>query len=228
MKKGRCLGLIGGLGVGATIHYYRKLAGAHEAQGRTLDIVIAHAESSRVFEYVQARDPVGLAEYLNGFLRRLKAAGAEVAVVPAVTPLYCTREFTATAPLPLIGMIDPIAAELASWGARRAAIFGTRYAIESGFFGLLPNVEFIRPRPEEVDLIHNTYAQLLQDGRATKEQHANLTTLAHTLIDRDEVDTILFAGTDLSLIFNQANTGFPHVDCAALHLDAILSELLNA
>jgi aspartate racemase len=114
MKKGRCLGLVGGLGVGATIHYYQKLASAHEAQGRTMDIVIAHAETARVFEYVKACDPGGLAEYLNGFLRRLKAAGAEVGVVPAVTPLYCVRELVATSPLSLISMIDPLAAELAS------------------------------------------------------------------------------------------------------------------
>ncbi len=227
MKKGRCLGLVGGLGVGATIHYYAKLAHAHEAQDRTMDIVIAHAETSRVFEYVKTGDPDGLAEYLNTFLRRLKAAGAEVGVIPAITPLYCLRELTGTTPLPLISMIDPLAAELASRAARRVAIFGTRYSIESGFFGLLQNVEFIRPRPNEIDLLHNTYAELLRDGHGSNEQHKNLTALAHTLIDRDAVGTILFAGTDLSLIFNEANTDFPHIDCAAVHLEAILKVLLN-
>ena len=227
MKKGRCLGLVGGLGVGATIHYYQKLASAHEAQGRTMDIVIAHAETARVFEYVKACDPGGLAEYLNGFLRRLKAAGAEVGVVPAVTPLYCVRELVATSPLSLISMIDPLAAELASRGARRVAIFGTRYSIESGFFGLLEHVEFIRPGPDEVDLIHNIYAELLRDGQGSEEQHSSLTALAHTLIERDEVDAIPFSGTDLSLLFNEANTDFPHIDCAAVHLEAILKELLN-
>src|SRR5450631_311054 len=216
MKKGRCLGLVGGLGVGATIHYYSKLAHAHEAQGRTLDIVIAHAETSRVFEYVKAGDPDGLAEYLNTFLRRLKAAGAEVGVIPAVTPHYCLRELTATTPLPLISMTDPLASELATRGAHRVAIFGTRYSIESGFFGLLENVEFIRPRPDEIDLLHNIYAELLRDGRGSAEQHKTLTNLAHTLIKRDAVDTILFAGTDLSLVFNEANTDFPHIDCAAV------------
>lgn len=92
MSKGHCLGLVGGLGVGATVHYYQRLAKAHEAHGRTMDCVMAHAETSRVFEYVKACDPAGLAEYLNGFLRRLKAAGAEVGVIPAVTPHYALRE----------------------------------------------------------------------------------------------------------------------------------------
>src|SRR5260370_1725161 len=101
MNKGRCLGLLGGLGVGATIHYYQKLARAHEEHGRTLDIVITHAETSRVFEYVQAGDRDGLAQYLLVFLRRLKASGAAFAVIPAVTPPYLIRPFSATSPLTL-------------------------------------------------------------------------------------------------------------------------------
>jgi len=216
----------GGLGVGATIHYDRQLAAAHEARGRTLDIVIAHAETSRVFAYVQARDPHGLAEYLNGFLRRLQAAGAEVAILPAITPLYCTRELLATSPLPLVSLVGAVAAEIASRSARRLAIFGTRYSIEAGFFGLLQNVEIIPPTPDEVDFIHNAYAELLRDGHGSAEQHKNLTALAHTLIERDHLDAILLAGTDLALLFNAANADFPHVDCAALHLDAIVNELL--
>jgi aspartate racemase len=227
MQKGRCLGLVGGLGVGAAIHYYRKLADAHEARGRTLDMVMAHAETSRIFAFVQASDANGMAEYLSEFLQRLKSAGAEFAVVPAVTPLYCLRELTAISPLPLIGMIDPLAAELASRAARRTAIFGTRYVIESGFFGLIENVEFIRPKPEEIDLIHNIYAELLRDGSGSAQQNAKLTALANTLRVRDRVDIILLAGTDLSLVFNDANTRFPHIDCAALHIETILRRLLD-
>jgi aspartate/glutamate racemase len=83
MYQGRCLGLVGGLGVGAAIHYYKILAEAHEKQGVSLDLVMAHAEAARVFAYVQAEDREGLANYLTGFLRRLQAAGAELAVVPA-------------------------------------------------------------------------------------------------------------------------------------------------
>ncbi|MGA1981459.1 MAG: aspartate/glutamate racemase family protein [Acidobacteriaceae bacterium] len=227
MSKGRCLGLVGGLGVGATIHYYQKLADAHAGRGRTMDIVIAHAETSRVFEYVRACDPGGLAEYLNCFLRRLKAAGAEVGVIPAVTPLYCLLELAASSPLPLISMADAVAAELAVQAARRVAVFGTRYVIESGFYGLLKGVEVICPSPDEADLIHGIYTELLRQGRGSDEQHRQLTALAQTLMGRDHVDTVLIAGTDLSLIFNESNTHFPHIDCATVHLRAIVTALLD-
>jgi aspartate racemase len=223
MSKGRCLGLVGGLGVGATVHYYEKLAKAHEANGRTLDIVIAHAETSRVFEYVQAGDAGGLAEYLAGFIRRLKTAGAEVAAIPAVTPHYCIR----LSPLPVFNIFEPLAQELETRGARRVAVFGTRFVMESGLFGFIENAEIVQPKPEEMSYIHDTYAELARLGKGSEEKYQSLSALAHTLRKREELDAIVLAGTDLALIFNEANTDFPCIDCAALHLKAILDGLLN-
>ena len=96
MNKSRCLGLVGGLGVGATVYYYQRLARECEKLGFALDIVIANAQTPSVFAYVEAKDRDGLAEYLNGFITRLKAAGAEMAAIPAITPLYGAKELAAT------------------------------------------------------------------------------------------------------------------------------------
>src|SRR5271155_960930 len=226
MNKSRCLGLVGGLGVGATIHYYQKLAKAHEERGGALDIVIAHAETTRVFEYVQANDREGLAEYLNGFIRRLKAAGAEVTAIPAVTAHFCARELIATSPLPVFNVFEPLVVELGVRGAKRVAVFGTRFVMESALFGELRGVEIVQWRSDEMDNIHKTYVDLARTGKASEEKHRALTALAHTIVKRDGVDAIILAGTDLALLFNETNTDFPYVDCAALHLRAILKGLL--
>jgi aspartate racemase len=39
------------------------------------------------------------------------------------------------------------------------------------------------------------------------------------------VDAIVLAGTDLSLIFYEANTDFPHIDGAKVHIQAIVRSL---
>jgi aspartate racemase len=218
---------MGGLGVGATIHYYQNLVRGHDERGRTLDIVITHSETSRVFEYVEAGDPDGLAEYLLGFLRRLKAAGAEFAAIPAITPHYCIRQLMAVSPLPLFNIFDPLVEELAARGVRRVAVFGTRYVMESSLYGMAGDVEIIRPTDDEMDTIHSTYLALLQKGAGTEEQHRNLTAIAHTLQKRDGAEAILLAGTDLAVLFNEENTEFPYVDCAALHLRTILKGMLG-
>jgi aspartate racemase len=202
------------------------LAKAHEERDRLLDVVIAHADTPQVFAYVQAGDRDGLAEYLNGFIRRLKAAGAEVAAIPAVTPHYSLRELMATSPLPLFNIFEPLTKELTARGIQRIALFGTRFVMESALFGLVDGVEFMKPKPDEVDYIHNTYAGLAREGKGSEEQHRKLTAIAHALLARDGVDAIVLAGTDLSVLFNTDNTDFPCVDCAALHLEAIVKELL--
>jgi aspartate racemase len=222
-----CLGLVGGLGVGATIYYYERLSRALEAKSRALDIVIVHAQTSRVFEYVQADDRDGLAEYLCGFIRRLQAAGAEVAAIPAVTPHLCLPELVAISPLPIFNIFEPLIKELQFRKAQRIAILGARFVIESRLFGQAGTVEIIKPKPDEMEYIHNTYVELAKRGEGSEEQYRGLTALAHTFCNRDGADAIVLAGTDLALLFNESNTPFPYIDCAALHLQAILNGLIG-
>ena len=227
MNTGKCLGLVGGLGVGAAVHYYTNLAKAHHAQGRTMELVMAHAEPPRVMEFIRAGDRDGLANYLNGYIQRMQAAGAEIAVVPAVTPHYCIRELLAVSPLPVLNIFDPLNRELATRGLKRVAVLGTRFTIETDLFGQVPGVAFSRPQPDEIDRIHEIYTRLALSGEATPEQHKQLTDVAHRLIECDRVDTVLLAGTDLALLFDETNTDFPHVDCAALHIRAIVEEMIG-
>jgi aspartate racemase len=227
MRESLCLGLVGGLGVGATIHYYTELTKAHEARGRTLNFVMAHAETSRVFAYVQAEDRDGLAQYLAGFINRLRDAGADIAAIPAITPHYCMHELVTISPVPLVNIFDPLMHELTARSIRKAAVFGTRYVVESALYGFVKGCEIVQPAPEEVDLIHGIYTELLQQRKGSEEQRRKLTALANTLRQRDGVEAIIFAGTDLALLFNESNTEFPYLDCAALHIEAIVKRLLN-
>ncbi len=83
-----------------------------------------------------------------------------MAAIPAITPLFCAKELAATSALPIVSLLDPLIEELATRKARRVAIFGTRFVIESDLFGSLNSVEIVRPAAEEVDLIHKTYVEL--------------------------------------------------------------------
>lgn len=225
MRTSRCLGLIGGLGVGATVHYYQRLAQGCEQRGLTLDIVITNAYTPRVFQYVEAKDRAGLAGYLNSYIHRMKAAGADFAVIPAVTPHYAIQELVVTSPLPIVSIFDPLRGELSRRAVRRVAIFGTRFVIESDFFGALPNVEIVRPQRDEIDVIHTAYVELAAAGKGSPEKRDKLTAIAKTLVERDGVRSILLAGTDLTLVFDETTAEFPCVDCSAAHITEILKRL---
>jgi len=224
---GRCIGLIGGLGVGATVHYYQELAKAHAARDRVLNLAMVHADVNRGLAMVQAGDRGGLAEYLAGLIAKLANAGSEFAVIPAVTPHFCIAELLEVSPLPLVNLVDVLQREIDSRSLRRVALFGTRFTVQSGLFGLLQGVEVITPAAAEIDFVHQTYMQLVNAGAGSLEQRETLTRLAHLLMERDRVEAIILAGTDLALLFSENNIDFPHIDCARVQLDAIVRRALD-
>ncbi|MGB6941912.1 MAG: aspartate/glutamate racemase family protein [Bryobacteraceae bacterium] len=225
--EGRCIGLIGGLGVGASVYYYQELAKAHTARGRVLNLVMAHAHVDRVLGAVQAGDKHGLASYLASLIARLKAAGAEFAVLPAVAPHIAIDELTELSPLPMVNLIEELKQELETRQLGRVALFGTRFAIESQLFGHLRHLEVVDPQPDEIEYVHATYLQLVGAGAGLVAQRESLSRLAHKIIERDRVQAVILAGTELALVFDESNTDFPNVNCARLHLNAIVRRAMD-
>jgi len=220
-----CLGLIGGLGVGATIYYYQELVKAHLERGQVANLLILHADVNRVLEYAAAGETSGMAEYFLQLIRRLSAAGAEIIAIPATTAHLCAPQLMERSPIPLVSLVDEIVREVGDRGLKRVTLFGTRFTIETELFGRLKEVEVVAPKPAEIDFIHQTYLQLVNAGSGTEPQYRGLRQLAHTLIERDGIEAIILAGTELSLVFNRDNTDFPHIDGARLHLQAIMEQL---
>jgi aspartate racemase len=205
------LGLIGGLGPMATIHYYRELAKTQAGE-----MLIVHADMDHAVGFVKRGDRMGLAQYFARLIERLAKGGADLAAISAVTPHICIRELEKISPLPLVSIVAEVEAEIHRRGLRRVTLFGTRYVVESRMFGMLNGVEVIVP--EQVDAIHRAYMQAV-DGSA--EGRGILLEIAGSL----PVDAVVLAGTDLAVIFDETNTPFPHVDSAKVHIEAIVRRL---
>ena len=92
-------------------------------------------------------------------------------------------------------------------------------------FGKLRGVVVIMPTPAEIDTIADIYGQVVEKASASKEDFDTLRTLAHTLIQRERLDGIVLAGTDLAFVFNPANTDFPYLDGARVHVEAIMQKI---
>jgi aspartate racemase len=145
--------------------------------------------------------------------------------IVAITPHICAAELTAISPLPLIDIVSEVAAVIRTRGFKRVGLLGTRFTVETRMFDRL-GVDVIVPKGEEIRQIHKTYMDVLQD-RSTQEQIDGLRQIAHTLIARDGAQAVLLAGTDLSMVLNEDNAGFPTIDCAAMHIKAITKSLLD-
>jgi aspartate racemase len=221
----RTFGLVAGLGVGAAMFYYKALVDAHLALDLTPRLLMVHADVGYVMSKAAAREKKELAEYLAGLLKQLALGGAEIASIPAFSPQVCAAELAAITPLPLISLLDAISAAVEKKRFHRVALFGARVTMDTQLFGSLSDIEVTMPTREEVDLIANTYSRVVEEARASDEDFNVLRTLAHTLIEREGLDGIVLAGTDLAFVFNPGNTDFPHVDGARVHIEAIMEQI---
>jgi aspartate racemase len=224
-----CVGMVGGLGVGATVHYYEKITAACKARGVIPDLVIVHADVDRGQGFVREGKLDALADYLASFIDRLGAAGAKAAVLPAVTPHICIDELTARIRLPLINIVESIGVELRARRLRRVALFGTTFTMDGSLWGQLqsaaPGVEIVKPRPDEIAFVGKAYQRILDTKTGDADDTAGLRRIAADLQRRDGVEAILLAGTDLAVIFDEATAGFPCIDVARVHIDAIVERL---
>jgi aspartate racemase len=227
MAASRHFGLVGGLGVGATVLYYEAIAEACAAKNVVPRLSMANAHAPTALAFVQAGRIEEFAAYLAGFVGELAAAGASFFAIPAITPHICLAELRRRVSLPIVSILDVTAACLRERGLSRIALFGTRYTIDSRLFGALEDFDLVRPQDAEVDDIHRIYLELATEGKTSAEDEARLRELGQTLCRRDRVEAIVLAGTDLNLILDEDNAGFPAVDCAAAHIQAIVSRMAD-
>jgi aspartate racemase len=217
----RHVGLIGGLGVGAAVIYYRAIAAALADRGTAPRITIVHAHAPTVLAHVAAGRIDELGDYLAGFVAELRSVGAELIAMCAVTPHIALGPLTKRASVPIIDMLDVTAQGLHERGFSRIALFGTRFTIETELFGALEAFDVIPPRPQEIDEIHRVYVELATAGQTAAANVEALRKIGKAMRRRDRVDAVVLAGTDLTLIFDEAGAGFPAFDCASAHISTI-------
>jgi aspartate racemase len=219
------VGIVGGLGVDATVHYYERITAACKARGVVPDLAIVHADVDHGQTLVRAGQLDQLAAYLAGFVERLAKAGAEHAVLPAVTPHICIKELTPRLPIPLINIVEVLAAELVRRRIQRVALLGSIFTVQGSLWGQLAGIDIVKPGPDEIAFIGAAYQRIL-DGRTDPADVDGFRRIAKALQGRG-AETILIAGTDLVVLFDEQTAGFPCLDVARLHIDAIVEKLAS-
>jgi aspartate racemase len=214
------IGLIGGIGPAATDFYHRGLIERHTASGIPLELTIAYAHAPTMSRNMADRRPDRQAEIFAHLIGRLKAAGAVEAAVTSMGGHFCIKELEAISPLPLINGLAPVDAAIRSRNLKRVGIIGTRNVMESGLYGRITSAEVLAPQGDELDQVHQNYVTMAQSGRVTDEQRRTFFAAGRRLCERG-AETVLLGGTDLFLAFAGHDCGFPVMDCADVHVDAI-------
>jgi len=217
------IGLIGGIGLGATEFYYRRLVGRFAERRARLQLTIAHADVNTETNNLLRDDRKAQATIFAEHARELAAAGAECVVIPSVAGHFCIQDFEAVSPLPPVNLLDAVAAHMDGLGLRRVGVLGTRTVMASRFYGRLPLVEIVPPRGSDMDAVHDAYIGVALTGQAGPGQRAFFDAMGHRLIAEEHCEAVMLGGTDLSLVYRSEAPPFPYIHCAAIHVDAIVA-----
>jgi aspartate racemase len=220
------IGLIGGIGPAATEFYYRHITAAHARAKRRLDLTIAHADAGTLVTNLRADRRDDQAAIFVALTRRLQAAGADAVAITSIAGHFCHREFAAISPLPVLSIIPPVREALARRNVTRVGLIGTKVAMTSRVYGALDDADVRVPAGDDFEATEREYLGMGTTGTATNAARRFFFRVGQELY-RGGAEVVVLAGTDLFLVFDGQDCGFPTMDCAMAHIDAITARTLG-
>jgi aspartate racemase len=221
------IGLVGGIGPAATDHYYRRLIAVFAQYGVPLELTIVHADAPTLLANLASGSTAAQVAIYQRLTDRLASAGADFVAITSIAGHFCVDDFTDVSPLPVVNMISAISDEIGRSGLKRIGILGTRTVMESQLYGSIADADLVPPRGGMLGVVHDVYAAMAASGFVTPDQRQTLLNAANALLNEHEVQAIMLGGTDLALAFDAANSPFPLIDCAGIHVNAIAQRALG-
>ncbi len=112
-------------------------------------------------------------------------------------------------------------------GLNRVGILGTRTVMETRFYSGISTAEVITPAGQAMDDVHAAYVSMAASGQVSSFQRAVFDSACNWLLQEAGVDAIMLGGTDLALVYEEGHTDFSVVDCAAIHVGAIVRQAIG-
>lgn len=215
------VGLIGGIGVAATVVYYQRLTAAAAARGAgRLDLTIVHGDIHELIRNNLADRREEQAEAFLPLIERLQRAGCDCAALTSLGAHFCFDELAARSPLPLVSGVAPLDAYFVKEGIRRIGLLGTRVVMRTRLYGQLKRTEAIA-LDNEIEIIGQTYQDVAVAGVCSSDQRALFLDAGRRMI-AESAEAIVLAGTDLNLAFDGQNPGYRVIDALDVHVASLV------
>lgn len=214
------IGLIGGIGVAATVVYYQRLVAAAAARGvGVLDLTIVHADIQTLIRNNLADQREEQARAFLPLVERLRDAGCGCVAITSIGGQFCANELAAISPLPVVSGVVPLDAYFAAEGIGAVGLLGTRLTMRSRLYGQLLRTRAL-VLDDDIDLIGQTYQDVAVSGVCTPAQRGLFFDAGRRLVAAG-AEAIVLAGTDLGLAFDGHDPGFRVIDALDVHVDVL-------
>ena len=215
------VGLIGGIGPAATEYYYRGIVDRHRVSSTSPELTIVHADVRELVRNAANDDAASQAAVFARLAQRLAAAGADAIAITSMGGHFCVHEFAAISPLPVLNAIPAVDAAIRQRGLRTIGILGNVTVMRTQLYGGISSARVVLPESGALQEVHDSYRAIALEGRVTDERRRVFFSAGRQMCEAQGAEAVMLGGTDLFLAFDAHDCGFPTVDCAAIHIDAI-------
>lgn len=229
----KVLGIVGGIAPGSTVDYYRQLIDGYRARvgdGHYPAILLNSIDMTTMLGLIGEGRLEALVTYLGSAVEALARAGAEVGLLASNTPHLVFDALKRRSPIPLISIVEAAAEAAGARGLRTLGLLGTRFTMDAGFYPEAFARRGMAVRPplaEERDAVHRIYMVELTEGEFRPESQEQVLAIVGAMAERDRLDGVLLAGTELPLLLRGAEPGIPLLDTTRIHVAAALDAMLG-
>lgn len=230
----KTVGIIGGIGPESTVEYYQSIIAGYRERtndGSYPSIVINSVDLDRLVKWINADEMGPFTDYLVSEVDRLQRAGVDFAVLAANTAHIVFDQIAGRVSLPLVSIVEAARDKVKAMGLNRPGLFGTGFTMRAQFY---PNafakagLPIITPNEEEKAFIHEKYFGELLKSVFLPETRTRLLEIADRMKERDQIDGLILAGTELPLILRTPeHNGVPLLDTTKIHVERIVERLLS-
>ncbi|WP_170422661.1 aspartate/glutamate racemase family protein [Ruegeria arenilitoris] len=214
------IGLIGGIGVAATVVYYQRLSAAMAARGQPLELTIVNADVQELIRNNLSDEREAQARVYAKLIERLKSVGADCAAITSLGGHFCYEETVPLSALPLVSAVKPMDAYFASRGLNTVGLLGTQVVMRTKLYGQLARTRAVALE-EEIEGLGQTYQDMAVAGVCTERDRALFLDAGRRMVNDLNADAIVLAGTDLNLAFDGQEPGYTVVDALDVHVDVL-------
>lgn len=228
----RRAGLVGGIAPGSTIDYYRLLVSTWQQRlgpRAYPPLLIDSIDLTRMLALVANGDREALAEYLAIEVDRLARAGAAFAAFASNTPHIAIDEVRRRVSIPMLSIVEATRTALIAAGIRKVGLLGTRFTMEGGFYQRTladAAIEVVVPDEGRRVLVHQRYVDELIPGVFSPTTRDELLEVVAALATAG-AEAVILGGTELPLLLRGTAPAIPFVDTTALHVEAIVTAMLE-
>ena len=225
----KVIGLIGGMSWESTVEYYRlineavrdALGGLHSAKCVLYSVDFAEvADLQRLGQWAEAT------QLLVGAAQNVERAGADMVLICTNTMHKVADAVAQAISVPLLHIVDVVAAALQAQGLRSPLLLATRYTMEQDFWlgrmrdrhGLSP---LVPASANDRGLVHTVIFDELCHGLVRDASRAAFC----AVIESGKLagaDGVILGCTEIGMLIGPNDTELPIFDSTFLHADAAL------